>query len=165
MRRATLLLASLLLAAPATGDPVADPVPIERLAWLAGCWQAVGGEPGSGEQWTRPAGDTLLGTSRTVRGGRTVAWEFVRVERLADGRLAYVALPSGQRETVFPLLAATASSVTFENLEHDFPQRVIYSLGEDGLLRARIEGLRGGELRGIDFPLRRIACAPAPAAG
>lgn len=148
-----------LFAVAAGATELADgPIPSEGLIWLAGCWQSVGGEPGSGEQWTPPAGDTLLGVSRTVRGGRTVAYEFLRIRRLDDGRLAYVALPSGQRETTFPLLRATERSLVFENLEHDFPQRVIYSLDDDGVLHARIEGLRRGELRSVDFPLRRIDC-------
>lgn len=165
MRRATVPLALFLLAASAAAEPVDGPVPIERLAWLSGCWQSVGGEPGSGEQWTRPAGDTLLGTSRTVRGGRTVAWEFVRIERLADGRLAYVALPSNQREATFPLREAGERSVVFENPEHDFPQRVLYALGDDGLLHARIEGEVRGQARAVDFPLRRVDCeSAAPAA-
>ncbi|HEX9798558.1 MAG TPA: DUF6265 family protein [Thermoanaerobaculia bacterium] len=149
---------TLLAAAAGAAEPAAEPLPIERLAWLSGCWQSLGGEPGSGEQWTPPAGDTLLGTSRTVRGGRTVAYEFLRIRRLDDGRLAYVALPSGQRETTFPLLAAGERSAVFENLDHDFPQRVLYTLEEGGALRARIEGTDQGRSRAVDFPLRRIDC-------
>jgi hypothetical protein len=161
-----ILAAALLVTAAGALEPGADPpVPIERLAWLAGCWESVGGEPGSGEQWTPPAGDTLLGVNRTVRGGRTVAYEFLRIRRLDDGRLAYVALPSGQRETTFPLLTATERAVVFENLEHDFPQRVVYALDDGNVLRARIEGTSRGEVRSVDFPMRRIDCessVPAP---
>jgi hypothetical protein len=32
----------------------------------------------------------------------------------------------------------------FENSEHDFPQRVIYKLDGDGVLRTSIEGLQKG---------------------
>ncbi|HEY2976824.1 MAG TPA: DUF6265 family protein, partial [Burkholderiaceae bacterium] len=53
--------------------------PIDELAWFAGCWAAEQGDPGSGEIWTAPAGATVLGTSRTVRGGRTVAHEFMLI--------------------------------------------------------------------------------------
>jgi hypothetical protein len=38
-----------------------------QLGWLAGCWQAVGGEPGSGDQWMAPAGGLLRnGQARTI---------------------------------------------------------------------------------------------------
>lgn len=135
---------------------------LEQLAWLAGCWAADGGEPGSGEQWMAPAGGTMLGMSRTVRRGRTIEHEFVQIRAGADGVLVYIAQPSNQRETSFTLKSQTAHEVVFENAAHDFPQRVIYRSLPDGRLAARIEGLRQGSLRGVDFPMRRAACeAPA----
>ena len=36
-------------------------------------------DAGSGEQWMTPAGGTLLGISRTVAKGRTVAHEFMQI--------------------------------------------------------------------------------------
>jgi Protein of unknown function (DUF2442) len=48
--------------------------------------------------------------------------------------------------------------VVFENLEHDFPQRVIYKLDGDGVLRASIEGLQKGQLKTIEFPMRKVDC-------
>ena len=35
---------------------------------------------------------------------------------------------------------------------------VIYRLLPGDRLAARIEGLRGGSLRGIDFPMKRVPC-------
>lgn len=146
----TMLLAAFAGAAAAQG--------LEQLAWLAGCWAADGGEPGSGEHWMAPAGGTMLGMSRTVRRGRTVEHEFVQIRAGADGVLVYIAQPSNQRETSFTLKSQTAHEVVFENPAHDFPQRVIYRLLPEGRLAARIEGLRQGSLRGVDFPMRRAAC-------
>jgi hypothetical protein len=131
---------------------------VDQLAWLSGCWASEGGEAGSGEQWMAPAGGTMLGTARTVKGGKTVAWEFVQIRALGDGRLAYVAKPHNQPEAAFPLLSLTENEVVFEAPEHDFPQRIIYRRqGSEGL-QARIEGMSKGKLKGIDFPLRRTAC-------
>jgi len=42
-------------------------------------------------------------------------------ERRTDGKLAYIAHPSGQRTTAFPLLRISDSEVVFGNPEHDFP--------------------------------------------
>ena len=54
--------------------------------------------------------------------------------------------------------AVSDSAVIFENPAHDFPQRIIYRRrGADSLL-ARVEGMRGGRLRGLDFPYRRVPC-------
>lgn len=138
---------------------------LERLGWLSGCWareSSARAEAGSGEQWMAPAGGSMLGVSRTIRGGRTVEHEFMQLRKAADGRLAYIAKPSGQAEASFPLLSQGETEAVFENLQHDFPRRIIYRLPPEGRLLARIEGLRGTALRGIDFPMRRVACdAPA----
>lgn len=136
----------------------AEAASVSELGWLAGCWAREDAEPGSGEHWMPPAGGTLLGLSRTVKAGKTVEYEFVVIRETAPGKLAYIAHPSGQSPATFPLLRLTESEVVFENLEHDFPQRIIYRLEKDGHLRARIEGLRKGEVRGVDFPMKRVRC-------
>jgi hypothetical protein len=136
----------------------ADADPAVALTWLAGCWASEGGEPGSGEQWMPPAGGTLLGTSRTVTKGRTVAHEFMQIREHEPGRLAFIANPSGQAQATFPVKSLGAREVVFENPTHDFPQRVIYRLDEAGVLRARIEGTIDGKPRAEDFPMRRVRC-------
>lgn len=136
--------------------------PLDALGWLGGCWRAEGGEPGSGEMWTALAGHTLLGTSRTVRRGRTVAYEFMHIRQQANGSVVFAALPSGRSETLFTLRPGSAPrEAVFENPAHDFPQRVIYRLEDGGRLRARIEGQRNGVTTGIDFPYQRVSCDAA----
>ena len=83
-RVVTLLVAMAVAGASLAHEPMHEtPTPaveasvgIDRLQWLAGCWASARGEPGSGEQWTAPAGGTMLGTSRTILGGRTRRVEF-----------------------------------------------------------------------------------------
>ena len=101
--------------------------PLATLAWIAGCWAADNAEPGTVEQWMPLAGGTLLGMARTVRAGRTVEHEFMQIRLAADGAPVYIAQPSRLSSPVpFKLLRAGANEMVFENLEHDFPQRVIY---------------------------------------
>lgn len=147
---------SLLLSCIAGGgdDPVA------RMKWLTGCWASVNGEPGSGEQWMAPAGRSMFGMSRTVRGGATVAFEFMRIAEDESGKVIFVALPSGQPPVTFELLSLSDDEVVFENPEHDFPQRVLYRLKSRNLLSGRIEGTVNGAARSIDFPMKRTECEP-----
>lgn len=151
-----LVLAVVVLAASA-GDPAAPVARVAQVAWLAGCWELRSGPRVVEEQWTRPRGGLMLGVGRTVRGDSLVEYEQVRLfER--GGRLVYGAAPSGQAPAEFESILVSDSAVTFENLGHDFPQRVIYRrAGSDSLL-ARVEGLRGGTLRGVDFPYARVEC-------
>lgn len=152
-RQIPLLLAALVMCHASAAEPG-----ISSLSWLSGCWAAEGGEPGSGEQWTTLAGNTMLGTGRTVKDGKTTQFEFMELRYLADGRLAFIAHPSGQRTTTFPALRISDSEAVFENRQHDFPQRVAYVREGESRLRARIEGMRKGVLRIIEFPMGRAAC-------
>ena len=90
------------------------------------------------------SGRTLLGMSRTIAKGRTVADEFMQIREIEPGRLAFIANPSGQAQATFPVLRLGPREVVFENPAHYFPQRVIYRLDDAGVLRARIEGHEQG---------------------
>ena len=151
--------AFLAITALALSAPVAaQDQQVAALAWLAGCWAADPGDAGSVEQWLPPAGGTMLGVGRTVKNGKTVAHEFMQIRTDAQGRLVFIALPSGQREASFVATSVTDGSVTFENPQHDFPQRIRYAAAPGDRLAARIEGMRNGALRGVDFPMKRVAC-------
>jgi len=100
----------------------------------------------------------MLGTGRTIRRDSLVEYEFV-VLREVGQRLAYEAHPSGQTGATFQSISITDSSVTFEDLANDFPQRVGYNRrGADSVI-AWISGPRGGTTRRIDFPYKRAKCA------
>lgn len=132
--------------------------PLSSLRWMSGCWALESGEPGSGEHWLPPAGGSMLGVARTVKKGKTVAHEFMQIRLNAEGQIVYIALPSGQKEATFTATSVSEAAVTFENPQHDFPQRISYRARPGDRLLARIEGERGGALRGIDFPMKRVAC-------
>ena len=143
----------------------AQPQPLEGLAWLAGCWTYDGSDAGSGEQWLAPAGGTMLGVGRTVKNGTTTEFEFMRIHTTDGGKLAYTALHSGQPQATFEASSLTAGAVTFENLQHDFPQRIIYRAVGSDRLAARVEGMRDGTLRGIDVPMTRGTCGARRSGG
>lgn len=158
LRTVGLALACVLAGALAgSGATAAAPQGAAGLGWLSGCWATPGAEAGSGETWTAPAGGTLLGLSRTVKGGRTVAWEFLLIQDEPDGTYL-VARPSGQPEAKFRAVAFTPGKVVFENPAHDFPQRVIYERRSESAMVGRIEGTANGRARAVDFPLERVAC-------
>ncbi|MEO8648274.1 MAG: DUF6265 family protein [Acidobacteriota bacterium] len=154
----------LVFAAVSLLSAVVIAVPAERrglneLAMFSGCWERSdkNGAVIVSEQWMKPAGTSILGMGRTVRDGKTVDHEFMRIENRADG-LYFVARPKANaEETEFKLKSRTANSFTFENPEHDFPQRVIYSFG-NGTMTGRIEGNNKGKPMGIDFPFKKVKC-------
>ena len=152
-----------LMAPAAVGQGVAPAAhPIDRLAWLAGCWAADGGEPGSVEHWLAPAAGSMLGVSREVRAGRLSQFEFMAIRGLPDGGLAFLALPGGRNATEFKSRSIGVAEVVFERAGGDFPSRVIYRRTGERTMLGRIEGTANGEARAVDFPFTRTACAETP---
>lgn len=149
------LIALVMLAFSCTLSSAADA--LSSVAWLQGCWAVEGGEPGSGEQWSAPAGGAMVGVGRTVRGGKQAHVELLQLREM-DGKLAYVVLMPGQAEVAFALRPGSGDDLVFENTGHDFPQRIVYRKLAPSRVHARIEGVAKGQPRTVDFPMRRVSC-------
>jgi hypothetical protein len=127
-----------------------------NLDWLSGHWCARSAERLIEEYWLPAQGDLALGMSRTVEAGKTVSFEFLRIERSGTAT-NYVAHPQGGPPTAFALSASGADWARFENPQHDFPKRVEYRRTSAGL-HAEIAGPgRDGKETVIRFEYR--ACA------
>lgn len=131
---------------------------VNTLGWMTGCWETNDNGRVTTERWAAPTENLMIGTSQTVKNGKTVAFEFLRVFSNAQG-MAYIAKPSSaQTETSFAFLRFGEKEVVFENLKHDFPQRIIYKADKADSLFARIEGMQNGKLAGMDIPMKRVKC-------
>lgn len=120
---------------------LATAVPAD-LAFMGGAWEGGSAQVKLEERWTEEAGGLMLGVSRTIRGGKAIDFEFLRIEFRGDG-VFYVAQPGGQPKTEFKLTASDGKSATFENPRHDHPKMIRYSLMPDGSLRAELDGDEG----------------------
>jgi len=130
---------------------------LSEIAWIAGDWQtAPGGRTQIEEHWMQPAGGFMLGMSRTVAGGRTAEFEYLRLEQRADG-IYYVAHPKARCPgTDFKLTRRSAQEAVFENPQHDFPKRIIYRKNSDGSLTASIDAGEGTKSQSYAFlPMKK----------
>ncbi|HMC12355.1 MAG TPA: DUF6265 family protein [Pirellulaceae bacterium] len=138
--------------------PAAEPArTISELAWMAGDWQtAAGGRAQIEEHWTQPAGGTMIGMGRTIAGGRTAEFEYLRLEQRADA-IYYVAHPKARSPgTDFKLTRLTAQEAVFENPQHDFPKRIIYRKNSDGSLTASIDAGEGTKSQSFAYlPMKK----------
>jgi hypothetical protein len=156
VRTGMMILVGVLLGA--TGGAAQQPAPLGHAGWLAGCWEHRAQGRVTFEMWMPPAGDLMLGASRTVAGNAVREFEQLRI-RAEGGKLVLTALPSRQAEASFSSVRTSDTLLVFENLAHDFPQRILYRRrGADSIV-ARIEGPGpNNTTRGIDFPMGRISC-------
>jgi hypothetical protein len=137
-----------------SAEPASKPT-LQTLAWIAGHWSLERNGRTGTEVWMPPDGGTMVGMSRTVAQGRTVEYEFLLLRQDAAGDIFYVAKPSRQPEASFKLIRATATETIFENPQHDFPQRISYTLKPDGTLLAAIEGQKDGKTRRVEFLFKK----------
>ena len=136
-----------------TASAAEAPRPV-LLPWLSGHWCSQVDDEVIEEYWMPPAGDRAIGVSRTVKAGKTTAFEFLRIEADA-GTAVYVAQPQGRPPTAFRLTAVGMDWVRFENPQHDFPRRVEYRRTDSGL-HAEIAGPgKDGKEVVIPFDYRR----------
>jgi hypothetical protein len=131
---------------------------VNSLGWMKGCWEVNDNGRVTTERWAAPTENLMIGTSQTVKNGKSVAFEFLRIVANGQG-LSYIAKPSSAKEeTAFAFLSAGDKEIVFENPKHDFPQRVIYRADKADSLFARIEGTQNGKLEGMDIPMKRVKC-------
>jgi len=112
-----------------------QPGPEERLAslkWLAGDW--------SGEMWggvfhayySTPEGGRILSYSRLEKGGKSVFYEFEKLD-VQKGQVVYVPFPGGQRKEHFLLTKSAEKRAVFEQPKKDFPTRIDFERDGDTL--------------------------------
>ena len=151
MAHTLLLSMAILLAGPGLPlQPQTAPA-LDHLAWMAGEWTTTRGSACIEEQWTRPAGDMLLGMSRTIQAGRTTSFEFMRIVARADG-VYFVAQPGGRPPVDFKLASDSGAELVFVNPGHaDHLKRIVYRRPGTGQLTARVEGEDGGKPFSVDY--------------
>lgn len=133
------------------------------MAWLRGCWHGLVNQRDFGEQWSAPAGGIMVGIGHTAMQGRTLDYQYLRLESRPDG-VYYVAIAKGRKEQTFRLAdvrrdeANGAQVFTFDNVASEFPQHLVYHRGAEGWLYAGIDGQISGVDRKVTYPMRHVSC-------
>ena len=104
------------LSAPLTAQ---ERYTLQDVSFLSGCWAGQIGSLDMREQWTEAAGGVMLSTTRYLRGGAVVDWEFGRIVEDADGVTLWPYPKGVISEHGFPLVS-TAREYVFENLAHEW---------------------------------------------
>lgn len=135
-----------------------DDVGFEDLYPLEGTWQMKTSKGVLFETWTKAGPIELRGRSYRVNGSDTVHLETVTLIQ-DDSGIHYIPVVQNQNEgqpVRFTLISAEEKRFVFENMDHDYPQRIIYRFISSDFLVARVEGEIKGQLRGSDYPFSRV---------
>ena len=120
------------------------PARVADLAWLSGRW-ARESRNGQWEEevWSEARGGSMLGYGRSGNGERLDQFELLRIQAGEDGVPVYYAQLDNHAPVGFRLVALDATSATFENPEHDYPQRIRYEQAGGESMTATISKLDG----------------------
>ncbi len=94
-----------------------------------------------GETWLKKDNNSMTGKSFMIQNGDTTILETV--ELIKEGKyIFYIPVAYGQNDDKpvrFKLTSINASGYIFENAEHDFPKRIVYSFTSSNTLHAYID--------------------------
>ena len=146
------LIALLVFARAGEGQTLAD------LAFLSGCWQGPLSRGGAIEEfYSAPSDNLIVGTTRYLRDGHTVMFEFSSIVHDSSGIVLWP-YPRGQKSADgFRLTSVDGHGAVFEAPEHDFPKRISYIIESPDVRIARIDdGIDGGQ--STEWRMERVAC-------
>jgi hypothetical protein len=150
-------------APPQAAAAPSEPQRLEALDWLSGCWRGSVNERLFREHWLPLAGGMMVGAGQVVMQGRTIDYQYLRMEARDDG-VHYVIFGENGQHADFRLAsiardeANEATVFTFERPGGAFPQRVVYRRATKGWLYASVEGTLSGKERNVIYPMRRVDC-------
>jgi hypothetical protein len=113
---------------------LAEAATLPMPSFLSGCWeQKREGGGWTEECWTDTRGELMIGSGRDGKDDQVRHWEWMRIERSADGVPTFYGSPKGAPAVGFKATESDAKSITFVNAGHDYPQRVRYVVTETGI--------------------------------
>jgi|GEM_PF-604723 hypothetical protein len=119
---------------------------IKEISWIVGTWEGIDdNELIFVEVWTKGDGNWMNGKGATLTpDGDTLFKETLKIE-LVEGTPYYVAtVPENPGPVLFKMVEGDATHCVFENPDHDFPQRIEYSLQTNSTLLVKLEGIENG---------------------
>lgn len=145
-----LILASTLFSCKTEDETVESSFEFDR---LCGKWMDVNKDNAFNEEWSRENDKLIVGKGYVLSENDTVFIEKLSIE-IDENSVVYAAEVSNQNKDMkvpFAAVKQTKNKVVFENVQHDFPQRIIYNLKSDKELRVAIEGYENGVYRKLKF--------------
>jgi hypothetical protein len=128
---------------------------INDLDWIIGEWISTSGDESMTEHWQKESDTLIVGHGWFISSSDTILTEQLKIAA-RNNDIIYFASPSGQTTTEFKLTQLNDNEATFENPDHDFPQKIYYKKISEDSLYAKIEGTINRNKKVMDFYWKRI---------
>lgn len=131
---------------------------LEKMNWLLGRWENTTSNGLLIETWKKENDSTFLGESYFIVNKKDTVHSESIVLKQVEGNLIYSPTVKGQNndEPVnFTLNSEQDTSFGFENLKHDYPQKIVYKKINETNLVATISGKQQGKESQESYPMRK----------
>nr|WP_315180357.1 DUF6265 family protein [uncultured Flavobacterium sp.] len=156
-QKTTLILLLLVIVSCKNSDPNKNEK-IKAASWLLGNWENKSADGNLTENWEKLNDSTFQAQSYYIKEKDTVHFESIILQQKGEN-LTYTATVKGQnndKPVVFKLTTATDKQVSFENLKHDYPQKISYNQITPDSLVAKISGIQQGKPSSEQFSMKKI---------
>jgi hypothetical protein len=129
-------------------------VTLDEFSWLTGQWQ---GDFGGGvftETWKIIDENKFIGSGCYIENGDTIFKEELSLIKIGES-CGYTSTSDDNVPVLFTLTKKENRTWTFENKEHDFPNRIIYSLKADSSLSVSVDGKTFGILMSDEYQMKK----------
>lgn len=138
---------------------------LEEVAFLLGCWENKKEQEINKESWKRVSNIKFEGKGVTLDSGKVSFWEKLEIF-LENGKIVYQPYPLGKKSVPFSYQnqshAKSLKKVAFINMDHDFPQQIIYSMDvktSPEVLSIELKGVdENSKAMGSSYSLKRETC-------
>ncbi len=140
-----------------SSDPKNSTNDLSEFSWLTGQWMDSSSSGKMVEMWNQINDSILVGSSIYLAGIDTIFYEEISLKKIKN--IIYY-IPSIQSEDgALPILFKYAGFKNgewiFENKDHDFPQRIVYTHPDQDSLIAYVDGNKNGEYRKEYFRMKK----------
>jgi hypothetical protein len=130
---------------------------IRTAHWLLGKWETPHAGGTLTENWKKANDSTYNGLSYFIKGKDTIHSETILLQQVED-QLSYNSTIKGQDDDQpisFTLAGRNETELVFENLQHNYPQKISYTqISKDSLI-TEISGMQSGKLNSEKYIMLR----------
>ncbi|MBP6181540.1 DUF6265 family protein [Flavobacterium sp.] len=130
---------------------------IKSAQWLIGKWENNSADGNLSESWKKVNDSTFQAQSYYIKDKDTLHFESISLQQKGE-ELTYTATVKGQnndKPVAFKLTTSTNKQLAFENLKHDYPQKISYTQITPDSLIAKISGIQQGKPSSEQFSMKK----------
>lgn len=131
---------------------------IKGANWILGNWESKSADGNLTETWKKVNDSTFHANSYFIKEKDTLHFESITLQQRGE-ELTYSAAVQGQnndKPVAFKLTTATEKQMIFENLKHDYPQKISYTQISPDSLVAKISGIQQAKPSSEQFSMKKI---------